>query len=87
MAGATWDADAYPLCTLTYAIALTEYSKAGFKAGQEQTAAAYLTGIVSDEGQEALETGKQFYAPLPTSSAPATDVLDAARLAVSKIGY
>ncbi|HKZ15065.1 MAG TPA: phosphodiester glycosidase family protein [Solirubrobacterales bacterium] len=87
MAGVTGDTDAYPLCTLTYDIALTAYSKAGFKAGQEQTAAAYLTGIVSDEGQESLETGKQFYAPLPTSPAPATDVLDAARLAVSKIGY
>ena len=80
--------DAYPLCTLTYDIALTEYSKAGFTVGQEQTVAAYLAGVVTaDEGQEALETGKAFYAPLPTDGAPAADVLGAARLAASKIGF
>jgi ABC-type phosphate transport system substrate-binding protein len=85
---ATAGPGAYPLCTLTYDIALTEYSKAGFTLGQEQTVAAYLAGVVTaDEGQEALEGGKAFYAPLPTDGAPAADVLGAARLAASKIGF
>ncbi|HVW47721.1 MAG TPA: phosphodiester glycosidase family protein [Solirubrobacterales bacterium] len=82
------DPSAYPLCTLTYDIALTEYSKAGFTVGQEQTVAAYLAGVVTaDEGQEALEGGKAFYAPLPSTGAIATDVLAATRLAAFRIGY
>ena len=68
---------AYPLCTLTYIEALTEYSKAGFTLGQEQTVAAYLAGVVTaDEGQEALEGGKAFYAPLTDTTAPASDAGD-----------
>ncbi len=78
----------YPLCTLTYDIALDGYAKAGFTSGQEQTVAAYLAGIVTaPEGQQALSQGKQFYAPLPTNGKAVLDVLGAARLAASKIGF
>ena len=82
------DPSAYPLCALTYDIALTNYAKAGFTAGQELSAAAYLSGLVTaDEGQEALETGGAFYAPLPTTASPDSNVLGAARLAASEIGF
>jgi ABC-type phosphate transport system substrate-binding protein len=88
IAGATGNTDAYPLCMLTYDVALSRYSKAGFSAAQEQTVAAYLAGIVTaPEGQEALETGKAFYAPLPDTTVPASDVLGAAQLAAGRIGF
>ena len=52
------------------------------------TAAAYLGGLVTaDEGQEALETGRAFYAPLPTTAVPDSNVLGAARKAASQIGF
>jgi hypothetical protein len=80
--------ESYPLCALTYDIALTGYGKAGFTAGEEQSVAAYLAGIVTaPEGQQALTSGKQFYAPLPTNPKAVLDVLGAARLAASKIGF
>ncbi len=87
-AGDSGDADAYPLCTLTYDIGLTHYGKAGFSAGQATSAAAYLDGIVTaEEGQEALEGAAAFYAPLPQTGLPASNVLGAARQAASEIGF
>ena len=87
IAGDSSNPNAYPLCTLTYDVALTHYGKAGFTQGQALTTAAYLDGIVTaEEGQEALEAGA-YYAPLPQTGSPASDVLDAARLAASEIGF
>ena len=88
IAGATGDTDAYPLCMLTYDVALSQYSKAGFGESAEQTVKDYLTNwVVAGAGQEELETGARFYAPLPTTVSPASDVLGAARLAAGKIGF
>jgi ABC-type phosphate transport system substrate-binding protein len=88
VAGFTGEVDAYPLCMLTYDVALTQYSKAGVSEAQEGTVAAYLAGVVTaDEGQDAVETGEEFYAPLPSTVSPASDVLGAARLAAGKIGF
>ena len=88
ISGATGNTDAYPLCALTYDIALTNYSKAGLGEGQEKTVKSYLAEFVTAEaGQEALETGHQFYAPLPTGGGAKFDVLGAARLTASKIGF
>jgi len=88
IAGATGNTDAYPLCMLTYDIALTQYSKAGFNEGTERSVKDYLANwVTANVGQEALEVGKDFYAPLPGAAAPASDVLGAARLAAGKIGF
>lgn len=87
IAGASGNAEAYPLCTLTYDVSLTEYSKAGFSEASEITAKDYLANYVTaTEGQEALEKGGKWYAPLPEGATP-NNVLGAARLAASKIGF
>jgi ABC-type phosphate transport system substrate-binding protein len=78
--------DAYPLCTLTWDVALKGYSAAGFSPGVETTVSDYLRAYVTaDAGQGALEAMGRFYAPLPPSTKPSRDVLSAARLAASKI--
>jgi ABC-type phosphate transport system substrate-binding protein len=88
IAGVTGNVDAYPLCTLTYDVALTEYSKAGFSEAAEISAKDYLANYVTaEEGQEQLEIGGKWYAPLPIGSGAATNVLGAAELAASKIGF
>jgi len=88
IAGATGNTEAYPLCTLTYDIALTEYHKAGFSEAAEITAKDYLANYVTAaEGQEALEVGGKWYAPLPSPAAAGTNVLGAAKLAASKITF
>jgi Fibronectin type III domain/Protein of unknown function (DUF3616) len=89
IAAASSNPNAYPLCVLTYDVALTNYSKAGLAEASEQTAKEYLSGYVTAAaGQEALETGGKFYAPLP--SAPGNslfDVLGAAQQAAGRIGF
>ncbi len=79
----------YPLCALTYDMALAEYGKkAGFTEGQAQTVEDYLAGYVTTAaGQEDVATAGQFYAALPSSASPALDVRGAAQLAASKIGF
>jgi ABC-type phosphate transport system substrate-binding protein len=81
--------DAYPLCSLTYVEALSEYSKAGFAQASEQTVKDYLSNyVLAEAGQEALELGGKFYAPLPSRPAsPVFDILGAARFAAARIGY
>jgi ABC-type phosphate transport system substrate-binding protein/archaellin len=79
---------AYPLCTLTYDMALTKYGAAGFSAGTEETVEDYLTQYVTaGSGQEALKEAADFYAPLPTSTKPKRDVYGAAQLAAGEIGF
>jgi ABC-type phosphate transport system substrate-binding protein len=88
IAGATGNTEAYPLCTLTYDVALTNYSKAGFSEASEITAKDYLANyLTAEEGQEALEVGGKWYAPLPNPAAASINVLGAAKLAASKIGF
>jgi ABC-type phosphate transport system substrate-binding protein len=78
---------AYSLCALTYDIALTNYSKAGFTAGQETTAHSYLAEYLTAEaGQNALEAAGKYYAPLPDGGNPLHDIIGAAHYAASKIG-
>ncbi len=81
--------EGYPLCTLTYDVSLTKYSKAGFTEGAEITARDYLKEyLTATSGQSVLKNGKKFYAALPSAPAtPALDVLGAAQLAASKIGF
>ncbi|HVW48410.1 MAG TPA: PKD domain-containing protein [Solirubrobacterales bacterium] len=78
----------YSLCALTYDIALTSYSKAGFTTGQETTAHSYLAEYLTAEaGQTALEAAGKFYAPLPDGGNPLHNIVGAAQYAASKIGY
>ena len=81
--------EAYPLCMLTYDMALKGYGKkAGFTEGQVQTVVDYLRGYVTaTEGQSTIVTAGQWYAPLPSSAKPERNVLGAAQLAASKIGF
>ena len=79
----------YPLCTLTYDLALNGYGdKAGFTEGQARTALDYLGGYVTAAaGQSAIESAGEFYAALPSSASAAGNVRGAAQLAASKIGF
>jgi ABC-type phosphate transport system substrate-binding protein len=79
---------AYPLCTITYDMSLTEYSASGISKETEETVRDYLTEYVTAEtGQADIEESEKFYAPLPSSTKPKRDVLGAARLAASLIGF
>jgi ABC-type phosphate transport system substrate-binding protein len=76
----------YPLCALTYDLALHGYGLAGFSEAQAITVRDYLYGyVVQDAGQSAIAGG--YYAPLPGSAEAQTDVLGAARNAASGISY
>ena len=75
---------AYPLCMLTYALALHGYEAAGFSVGDERTVKDYLKGyVVQNVGQEAI--AGNHYASLPSSPQERRDVLGAARKAAAKI--
>jgi hypothetical protein len=43
--------------------------------------------VTAAEGQSAIETAGEWYAPLPSSAKPERNVLGAAQLAASKIGF
>jgi ABC-type phosphate transport system substrate-binding protein len=78
---------AYSLCTLTYVEALTEYSKAGFTLAQETTAQDYIANYLTAEGgQEQLEVGGKWYAPLPEGT-KSFNVIGAAQNAAGKIAF
>jgi len=87
VAGATSNPNAYPLCMLTYVIALDGYTGLGLPAGVTGTARDYVRNqIISDTGQEQIETGGIYYAPLPSQpGTPLNDVLGAARSAGSLV--
>ena len=76
----------YPLCALTYALALHGYNSAGFSEAQEVTTRDYLNGyIVRPAGQAAIAS--HFYSPLPSSNEAKFDVLGAAQWAASSISF
>jgi ABC-type phosphate transport system substrate-binding protein len=76
----------YPLCTLTYDLAFSDYSSAGFSEGQEISARDYLNEyIVQNTGQSAINSN--FYSAIPTSGEDKTDVLGAARRAAKTIAF
>jgi ABC-type phosphate transport system substrate-binding protein len=77
---------AYPLCTLTFDLALTGYGEAGFSPSQEETVHDYLREYVTFAGQTQLELSGSYYAPLPSSTKGGHDVLGAAKYASGKIG-
>jgi Fibronectin type III domain len=78
--------ESYPLCALTYDLALTRYGAAGFSSGQAATVAEYLGYATSAAGQLAVGS-LPWLAPLPSSSVPANDVRGAAQLAATKAGF
>ena len=76
----------YPLCTLTYDLALHGYKAAGFKFAPYQTVRDYINGYVLFGGQTALTTTQTNYAPLPEVKGNATyNVYAAAKFAGSLI--
>ena len=75
----------YPLCTLTYDLALHGYKAAGFSEAQEITTAGYLGYVLQPAAQEAI--AGNFYSSLPSSAESKFDVLGAARKAAKAIGY
>jgi ABC-type phosphate transport system substrate-binding protein len=78
----------YSLCTLTFAMALHTYgSKAGFSEGQVQTVRDYLGGYVTAAAGQNAIGASAFYGRLPSAATPANDVLGAAQLSASKIGF
>jgi hypothetical protein len=76
----------YPLCALTYDLALHGYKSAGFSEAQELTARDYLTEYITQTaGQTAISSN--FYSGLPSSAEPKFDVLGAAVKAAKTISY
>ncbi len=86
-ANAAIGGEAYPLCTLTYDLAFNGYQKAGFLQKNEVTVHDYLREFVTFAGQTKLAESGTFYAPLPTSTKGAHDVLGAAKYASGKITW
>jgi ABC-type phosphate transport system substrate-binding protein len=79
---------AFPLCTLTFDMALKGYEAAGMTEGQTISVIDYLREyITAEEGQDDIAEGEKYYSPLPTSPQAKFDVLGAAQLAASKIEY
>lgn len=79
--------EAYPLCMLTYDFAFKDYSNAGFSEATELSVHDYLTEyVVTEGGQLELQASGKYYAELPGGAA-ANNVLGAAQLAASLIGY
>jgi ABC-type phosphate transport system substrate-binding protein len=76
---------AYPLCTLTYALAFHAYKAAGFKFKEEVTVHDYLREYIVFGGQTDLTASGTFYAALPTSTNGVNNVLGAAQFAAGKI--
>jgi ABC-type phosphate transport system substrate-binding protein len=77
--------DAYPLCSLTYDLALQGYDKAGFAPGTATTVKGYLEEeVLAPSGQTAL--GSAHYSPLPSDGDPHYEVLGAAQAAAGGIG-
>jgi phosphate transport system substrate-binding protein len=78
----------YPLCTLTYDIAWSNYRKAGYGSSEAEAknvaadVKKYIGSYVLGAGQSLLS--EHFYQPLPTAAEH--NVLAAAELAASKIG-
>jgi ABC-type phosphate transport system substrate-binding protein len=82
--------EAYPLCTLTYALAFRGYGSVPgatkFKFVNEVTVRDYLKEyIVGTAGQEGMESN--FYAPLPSAAESGKNVLGAAQYAAGKIKF
>ena len=78
----------YPLCTLTYDIAWKGYGAAGFSEATTTTVIDYLREyITAAAGQEDIDNGEKFYSPLPSPLAAKHNVLGAAQLAATKIGF
>jgi ABC-type phosphate transport system substrate-binding protein len=80
------EGSSYPLCTLTYVLALHGYGSAGFSQGVEQTVRDYLNGYVVQAAGQVAVSG-HYYSPLPTSGEERLDVLGAARRAAASISF
>ncbi len=75
----------YPICTLTYVLALNKYSGASFTEGQATTVKDYVTEyITASAGQ--TDIASKFYGALPGGT-PTYNVLEAAQFTASKVGF
>ncbi len=78
-------AGAYPLCMLTYDVALHAYGAAGFTEATELSVRDYVLGYVLGAGQTAAAS--HYLSPLSSSTVGKFDVLGAARKAAESISY
>jgi ABC-type phosphate transport system substrate-binding protein len=78
---------AYPICMLTFVLALQGYGSAGFSMESEVTTHDYIRDYQVVKGQEDLDASATFYESLPTTSKSSNDVLGAAKYAGGKISY
>lgn len=87
-ANPTTGGERYPICTLTYDLAIHGYSLAGFTYKNEATVHDFLKEyVVAATGQSDLSASGTFYGALPTSSNKAKNVLGAAQFTAGKITY
>jgi ABC-type phosphate transport system substrate-binding protein len=73
---------AYPICTLTWDLAFTDYSNAGFVSGGNLIR-DYFSNYVLEKGQNAIEG--HWYAPLPHLAEESGNVLAAAKRAAAMV--
>jgi ABC-type phosphate transport system substrate-binding protein len=77
----------YPLCMLTYDVALHGYGAAGFESeGEPETVKDYLAEYVLASAGQVAANGNA-YTRLPESATEAEDVRGAAEAAAAQIGY
>lgn len=76
----------YPLCTLTYALGMVDYSSAGFKFGQWRTVYDYLKEYVTAPAGQS-DINSKYYAALPTETQSRYNVLGAAGFAAGKMRF
>lgn len=76
----------YPLCTLTYDVALHNYKAAGFTFKNFQTVKDYVAEfLVQTTGQTTLEESEKFYGGLPGSEKTKFNVVSAAKFSAKQI--
>lgn len=86
--GSSLESTTYPLCTLTFDVALQGYGFAGFTVADAVSVKDYLFWYLLEgkpSGEEELVSAGKWYAALPATGSAATDVLKAARFTASKI--
>jgi ABC-type phosphate transport system substrate-binding protein len=77
---------AYPLCTLTYDIALHGYGAAGFAQKDEITVRDYLTEYITQATGQ-TDIASNFYAALPSTGDVRTNILGAAQKAAVRVSF
>jgi hypothetical protein len=86
--GSALESPTYPLCTLTFDIALEAYENAGFTEADAISVKDFLYWYMLAEaaqGQTEIDSAGKWYAKLPTTGTVETNVRNAARFTASKI--